>query len=630
MDFVGVAWQYLSTELADTPGRFDAMIRTLLACVIVTVTSMALTVPLLSVSLFVIFMVNQENFVKARVTALGIVVTATLGAGLTILILRYTMDNTLIRMLVCAGAVFGCAYIMRVSKVGILFSLVALVVVFGQAAADQMGNGEVLVRACLWAWVAVVYPAFVALAINVWVLPARPDQQFLDEADRQLTMVQDYLAALSEARPWQPGTVPKPSQESSMVLMRLQQACALQDKQSAWAGPSGLVLISARDQLTTTAFEQYCQSVQPARTSPAEHEIIRLCRVELANIQTALKQRQPLRPRHAWGTTLRTQTLTEPLKDIVRALHFLFTPLTMHESPVLLEEEPLFTHDAWVNPSYLYFALKTVLSTYFCYILYSAMNWPGIHTCMLTCIIVAVPGLGASTLKGALRIGGCLLGSILALLATVFLIPQLDSLTGLLLMTVPVLALSAWVTAGSERISYAGLQIMFAFALAVLDHFGPTTDLTEARDRLMGVLLGVTVSAIVNIYFWPDSLREPLRKQAKRLMTAIDALESDSASAQPAADIAVRRLKIWQMITTCERGLSERLMEPGQKISDRSGLTVMAQRWVATAVRAVTLLTNAQWDHQPPGTPSQTLVSDLNLQMDVMTNWPSTAQEASS
>ena len=71
-------------------------------------------------------------------------------------------------------------------------------------------------------------------------------------------------------------------------------------------------------------------------------------------------------------------------------------------------------------------------------------------------------------------------------------------------------------------------------------------------------------------------------------------------------------------------------MEPGQKISDRSGLTVMAQRWVATAVRAVTLLTNAQWDHQPPGTPSQTLVSDLNRQMDLMTNWPSTAQEASS
>ena len=62
------------------------MVRTLLASIITTVVSMALEVPLLSLSLFVIFMVNQENVVRARMVAIGIVVTATVGAALAILI----------------------------------------------------------------------------------------------------------------------------------------------------------------------------------------------------------------------------------------------------------------------------------------------------------------------------------------------------------------------------------------------------------------------------------------------------------------------------------------------------------------------------------------------------------------
>ena len=275
----------------------------------------------------------------------------------------------------------------------------------------------------------------------------------------------------------------------------------------------------------------------------------------------------------------------------------------------------------------MYFGLKAVLSTYFCYILYNGMNWPGIHTCMLTCIIVAVPGLGASTLKGALRIGGCLLGSLAALLATVFLIPELDSLIGLLLMLVPVIAFSAWLAAGSERISYAGLQVMFAFALAILDHFGPSTNLTEVRDRLVGVLLGVTVSAIVNIYFWPDSNREPLRKQARRLMQAIDQLASEPSPDLSAGDIGARRLQIWLLISQCKHGLSERMLEPGQEIAERPRLTALAQQWIDTAVRCVTLVTNAQWDHRQPSVHAKTLLAELNLQMDQLTNWPQRQQE---
>ena len=110
-----------------------------------------------------------------------------------------------------------------------------------------------------------------------------------------------------------------------------------------------------------------------------------------------------------------------------------------------------------------------------------------------------------------------LLASLLALLLIVFVQPRTDSLTGLLAMSLPVLALAAWIAAGSERIAYAGIQIGFTFALAFLSWFAPLTNLTELRDRVLGILLGVLVSSIVHLYLWPDS-------EAPQLKTRLAAL----------------------------------------------------------------------------------------------------------
>ena len=167
------------------------------------------------------------------------------------------------------------------------------------------------------------------------------------------------------------------------------------------------------------------------------------------------------------------------------------------------------------------FAFKSWLAALLCYVFYNAVDWPGIHTVMLTCVIVALPSLGASTQKGLLRIGGCLVGSALALLCMVFVIPQVETLVGLLVMSLPVIGLGAWVAAGSERISYAGLQIMFCFALALLEQFGPSTDMTEIRDRLVGIILGVLVSTLVHGLLWPESEGDSLRRRLSSILHSI-------------------------------------------------------------------------------------------------------------
>ena len=75
--------------------------------------------------------------------------------------------------------------------------------------------------------------------------------------------------------------------------------------------------------------------------------------------------------------------------------------------------------------------------------------------------------------------------------------PNIDSLAPLLVVVAVGTGLAAWITAGSARISYVGIQMGLGFGLSFLNDLGPTTDLVPARDRVLGVLLGVVVSAFV-------------------------------------------------------------------------------------------------------------------------------------
>ena len=186
------------------------------------------------------------------------------------------------------------------------------------------------------------------------------------------------------------------------------------------------------------------------------------------------------------------------LHDLERALRLLALWTPTESAPEEAERRPCSCPTHFPNPVYARFSLKTLLAVLCSYVFYNATDWQGIHTIMLTCLIVAQPSLGATAQRAVLRMGGALLGSALALLMVVWVVPRIDGIVGLLLMSLPVLALGAWVAAGGERISYAGTQIMFTFSLALLEQFGPTSNLTEIRDRMIGILLGVAISAVVH------------------------------------------------------------------------------------------------------------------------------------
>ncbi len=177
---------------------------------------------------------------------------------------------------------------------------------------------------------------------------------------------------------------------------------------------------------------------------------------------------------------------------------------TSHDQP---RRPPL----AWLNGQFwidnmdaLHFGMKFALGVIICLFLVQAFRWPGIDTAILTCVIVAQTSLGADYRKSIMRIMGASLGGLLAYVFIIVLEPALETIAGFLLAIAPVCWLSAWVGSGSPRIAYIGTQIGYAFAHAVLPGYGPVLELESARDRVLGILLGITVVGVINYLIWPQ------------------------------------------------------------------------------------------------------------------------------
>ncbi len=126
----------------------------------------------------------------------------------------------------------------------------------------------------------------------------------------------------------------------------------------------------------------------------------------------------------------------------------------------------------------------------FCYVLYSLLDWPGIHTAFITCYIVSLGTTAETVEKLTLRILGGLIGAAAGIGAIVFLCPSLTSIGDLMAVVFLGAFGCGYVAAGSPRISYAGFQIAFAFFLCVIQGAAPAFDMTVARDRVIGLLLG--------------------------------------------------------------------------------------------------------------------------------------------
>jgi uncharacterized membrane protein YccC len=355
-----VGWLgWLKRELAPAHARKIRTAIIVAGTVLCVIISMALQVPELAVSAYMVFFVTKASKRLTTITGIGGMIGVTIAVVCTLLLYKFTYGHPELRIPGIAIALFLGMWLSRILVIGPIGFIIGFVIAYSQSIGEQIPSPELVVRGALWVWVAIAYPVAITVVLHLLFLP--------DSAD-----------AAPEHRP-------KPKSE-----------------------PDG---------------------------------------------------------------------------------HSLFVP------------------DAFTNPAHVHFALKVTLAATFCYIVYQAIDWSGIHTAFITCTFIALESTEATLYKGTLRIVGCLVGGALALFSIVFLMPHMETIASLVVLVAGVAAIAGWVATGSERISYAGLQIAFAFFYSVFQGFAPDTDLDNVRDRVVGILFGLIVTGVVFHYISPERAR---------------------------------------------------------------------------------------------------------------------------
>jgi uncharacterized membrane protein YccC len=104
-----------------------------------------------------------------------------------------------------------------------------------------------------------------------------------------------------------------------------------------------------------------------------------------------------------------------------------------------------------VDTAALKIGLKAALGLELCYLVMLGLDWPGLVTSAVTCVIIAQTTVGANLSKAVLRQVGAVLGGVLGLIAIVVFMPDLHDLTSFLVVLGAGYLVAAWITVGGPR-----------------------------------------------------------------------------------------------------------------------------------------------------------------------------------
>ncbi len=153
----------------------------------------------------------------------------------------------------------------------------------------------------------------------------------------------------------------------------------------------------------------------------------------------------------------------------------------------------------------------------------------------------------------------------MGILALMYVLPHVETLGGFWAVFATGTAVAAWVNFGSPRVSYGGYQIGLAFYKVILQGWGPVTELTVARDRLVGIAFGLVVFGILEHVLWPVRASDRRQQRFADVLRSLAALARlgarDRAGAGRDRELDDMRRRIAQDLGETQRLLEESKFE---------------------------------------------------------------------
>lgn len=520
-------WQAVKRDLSPYAGRWEQAWRIALLCALMTLVSMTYGIPAAVLSCYVLFFVMKSDAAETMVMAMALVVLVSIIVFVLIGIINLTIESPPLRLtaLVLVSLVF--LYLGNASVLGPLGGIIALVLAFILTLLQYIPVGELATRAVLYAWLMTAAPMGLLCLFSLF-FGRKPKDVLEAEIKARLA-----LAALGA--------------EQKVAAARLREDLALglavQQKRLNWLKLFHLAPKATQQQLALAVVESYRLLL---------HVFLEL-------------QQNPSTPQPELAARCRALAANLYAFDADEARAFVMPT----------EKTSFFVDDAFTNPSYQRTAIKATGAAVLCYLFYNAAQWEGIHTAMITCYVATLGTTGETVNKLLLRISGALIGAGLGLLLVFVFIPHMTSIGALMIAVFLVSLLAAWVYLGTERVSYAGLQIAFAFLLISLDGTGPTIDVDTASNRIIGILVGNAMMYIAFTQIWPQSIMQSVQKKGALLA---EKLQQFSSVAQLPRVATVTAAEIATLLEETSYEFSLVMLEPKRLRPEAATLQEFQQR----------------------------------------------------
>jgi multidrug resistance protein MdtO len=544
--------------LGPRTGRLAFATRLALICALTTLVVQIFQTPDAALTAYVAFFLNKPDRVESLILEVVFTIVITLTVAVVILLIMAVLDDPLWRVAAMSAFSVGFLFIAFASKLRPLGGIFTLIVGYALDLLGTLHSPELATRASLYVWLFVGIPAGVSVVVNL--LLGSPPRRLAEraiaerlrvaaavlrkpEAPTRYELTECMREGTGEIQAWlKLAGVEKTSPTQDLAALR-------QAVQSTAAILSWVDVVS-RDGaalIPNSMLQQLAQTLEDM----ARVLFKRRYPIEIALEPDGGESYLPAQSAELWAAMRgllagfaeppRTDSTSTRPATPPPAQPAMQTPAQSAPPPAASGQPPaappaggFFLADAFTNPEYVHYALKTTAAAMFCYVSYSLLDWQAIHTCFITCYIVSLGTAAETVEKLTMRILGCVIGGAAGLAAIVYVLPYLTSIEALLGVVFLGALASAWVAAGSPRISYAGFQMAFAFFLCVIQGPSPAFDLTVARDRIIGILLGNLVVYLLFTRLWPVSM-------AKRIDPAIAATLRQLSAMTMETNAAARR-----------------------------------------------------------------------------------------
>jgi multidrug resistance protein MdtO len=535
---------FLKKELAPYPGRGALVARMVISATLTMILIITFRIPGGYVGALTAFLFSRENLVSTARSAIFFIGAFVIGALFIPIGARLLASPPETHFLWIGCSLFVAFFLLRCLTnfaAGTALAIVTANVVGIWYLPGPPGRN---VELTLWQVAGTSLGALVTLGVEVVFYAVRRRDDFSEGLDTRLAIIEQLMADYAAGGPVSPATQAGLAQFAVVGAGSLRRHIARASYTQLYrTRMATLVALVGR----SMDFAAALANAFPALPDGNRERAACLQR-SLADIRLCLRThgQQPVE------TTLEAKPSPDtPLLSEIESMVSLMPAIFSEEHAVdpglePLEDAPgtsrIFILDAFSNPEHLRYVLGGTLASMLCYVFYVSLDWRNLSTSLTTCVLTALTSIGSSRQKQVLRIAGFLLGGVIAGIgAQIFILPEIDSIAGFTVLFASVTAVAAWIATSSTRLSYAGVQIAFSFYLVHLSDFSIQTDLTVARDRVLGVLLGVTMMWLVFERLFPRSAADEMVRIFIVNLRLLADLSCTTRADDPASILKIRR-----------------------------------------------------------------------------------------